>query len=172
MKPTPLPTLPALPGIELRQNLKPGDLGRIIYLHGTIYARECRFGLSFESDVALRLAEFVQSRGEGDRLWIAERANRLVGCLAVVGLSPKDAQLRWFLLDPSVRGQRLGERLLREAVAFCAERRYEAVSLWTLRPSRATIEMYRQAGFEKVGEGCGSRWGVEVIEERYALNPR
>lgn len=125
----------------------------------------------FEADVAVRLAEFVQARGEGDRLWIAERAGRLVGCIAVVGLSPKDAQLRWFLIDPSARGMGLGERLLHEAVEFCAERRYECVFLWTIRPRKATAEMYRAAGFEKVGEGCGEHWGVEVIEERYALHP-
>lgn len=159
------------PAIVLRQELRPGDLGRIIQLHGLAYARACHFGPLFEADVAARLAEFVQSRGDGDRLWIAERAGRVVGCLAVVGLSPRDAQLRWFLIDPSVRGMGLGERLLREAAEFCTVRRYECVFLWTIRPSKATAEMYRAAGFEKVGEGCGLRWGVEMIEERYALQP-
>lgn len=155
--------------VVLRHDLQPGDLGQIIGLHGTVYAREHGLGPAFEADVAVRLAEFVQSPGEGGRLWIAERAGRVLGSIAVVGLSPKDAQLRWFVVDPLVRGLGLGERLLGEAVAFCEDCGYEYVFLWTIRPSETAVEMYLGAGFEKVGGGCGERWGVEVIEETHAL---
>ena len=155
--------------VVLRHDLQPGDLGQIIQLHGTVYAREHGLGPAFEADIAVRLAEFVQSSSEDNRLWIAERAGRILGSIAVVGLSPKDAQLRWFVVDPLVRGLGLGERLLGEAVAFCESRGYEYVFLWTIRPSKPTVEMYRGAGFEKVGGGCSERWGVEVIEETHAL---
>src|SRR5262249_58556699 len=105
--------------ITLRTELRPGDLGAIIYLHGSIYARERGFDSTFEAYVAGPLAEFVCSPSPRQRLWIAERGERIVGCVAIVPASDSTAQLRWFLVDPSARGVGLGKRLLGEALDFC-----------------------------------------------------
>src|SRR2546423_4368740 len=102
----------------LRTDLRPGDLGTIVYLHGVIYAREYGFDPTFEAYVAGPLAEFVRRASPRERLWIAERDGRLIGSVAVVAASPQTAQLRWFLVDPCARGAGLGKRLLREAIAF------------------------------------------------------
>src|ERR1044071_8050048 len=99
----------------LRSTLKPGDLGQIVQMHGTIYAKEYGFDTRFEAYVARPLAEFVTSRTDRDRLWIAERNERIIGCVAIVGASPVAAQLRWFLVGPSARGLGLGASLMREA---------------------------------------------------------
>src|SRR5439155_5242606 len=108
-------SLSELPGdLTLRHDLRPGDLGAIVYLHGTVYARENGFDRTFEAYVAGPLAEFVRTRGDRDRLWIAERGGRLVGCIAIVSVSETEAQLRWYLVDPSARGLGLGKRLLHE----------------------------------------------------------
>jgi ribosomal protein S18 acetylase RimI-like enzyme len=155
--------------IPLRHDLRPGDLGSIVQLHGLLYAREYGFDSTFEGYVAGPLAQFVLSRSDRDRLWLAEQAGRLVGCIAIVGTADREAQLRWYLVDPSVRGKGLGARLLREAVAFCKERGYESVFLWTVAALTAAAHLYRSAGFEKVEEVPGRRWGVEVVEERYVL---
>jgi hypothetical protein len=71
----------------LRHNLKPGDLGSLVYLHGMIYAREYGFDPTFEAYVAGPLAQFVLARIDRDRLWIAERGERIVGCIAIIGVS-------------------------------------------------------------------------------------
>jgi N-acetylglutamate synthase-like GNAT family acetyltransferase len=171
MKPASLSPAYSPADFMLRHDLQPGDLGNIVHLHGTFHAREYGFDPTFEAYVANGLAAFVQAHDERDRLWIAERGPQLAGCLAIVGLSPKDAEFRWFLVDPSAQGVGLEERLLREAIAFCEQCEYEYVFLWRIRTPEAMDELYRSFGFEKVQEISSQRWGVEVIEERYALHP-
>jgi GNAT superfamily N-acetyltransferase len=163
------PLSPSAGSFALRHDLRPGDLGSVVALHGTAYAREYGFDPTFEADVAGPLAGFALSRTDRDRLWIAERGGGLAGCIAVVGTSPEEAQLRWFLVAPSARGAGLGRRLLGEAVAFAAGCGYGSVFLWTVSALEAAARLYRASGFRKVEEKPGRRWGVEVTEERYVL---
>jgi GNAT superfamily N-acetyltransferase len=155
--------------LTLRHDLNPGDVGYIVYLHGTLYAKEYGFDPTFEAYVAGPLSEFVRHRTDCDRLWIAERDGEIVGCIAIVGVSETEAQLRWFLVDPSARGQGLGKTLIEEAVAFCRSCRYESVFLWTVSALITAAHLYRSVGFEKVEEKPGRQWGVEVVEEKYLL---
>src|SRR5437763_8757822 len=135
--------------VTLRTSLRPGDLGHIVALHGTLYAREYGFDSTFEAYVAGPLAEFVRSASERERLWIAEQEGRLVGCIAIVAASPQTAQLRWFLVEPAVRGAGLGKRLLQEAITFSRRRDYRGIILWTVRALEAAAHLYRSAGFRK-----------------------
>ncbi|MBZ5638963.1 MAG: GNAT family N-acetyltransferase [Acidobacteriia bacterium] len=153
----------------LRTSLKPGDVGRIVEMHGVLYALELGFDRTFEAYVAGPLAECVRAGSARDRIWIAEIDGRLAGCVAIVAASPRAAQLRWFLVDPDARGRGLGTRLLREAVAFCEVNGYESVTLWTVGALTAAAHLYRAAGFRKVEEKPGRRWGTDVVEERYEL---
>jgi ribosomal protein S18 acetylase RimI-like enzyme len=155
--------------ITVRTTLVPGDLGSLVRLHGVVYAREYGFDPTFEAYVAGPLAEFVCSRTDRDRLWIAERGDSMVGCIAIVGTSAKEAQLRWFLVDPSARGLGLGTSLLREAVAFSKRCGYRSVFLWTVSALTAAGRLYRSFGFEKVEEKVAQQWGVRVVEEKYVL---
>jgi ribosomal protein S18 acetylase RimI-like enzyme len=158
--------------VTLRTNLYPGDLGAVVHLHGIVYAQEYGFDHTFEAYVAGPLAEFALDASPRERLWIAERDGRVVGCVAVVAASPTTAQLRWYLVDPSARGAGLGKRLLDEAIAFSRENGYESVVLWTVSALTAAARLYQAAGFRKVEEKPGRRWGVEVIEEKYELSWR
>ena len=168
-----MPSQPPPPGNcanwLLRHDVRPGDLGAIVQLHGTVYAREYGFDPTFEAYVAGPLADFVLRRGERDRLWIAEKDSRLAGCIAIVAASPGEAQLRWFLVDPTARGTGLGKQLLGEAVAFSREAGFASVFLWTVSALTAAARLYRSAGFVKVEEQAGVRWGIEVVEEKYVL---
>jgi GNAT superfamily N-acetyltransferase len=155
--------------VTVRSDLRPGDLGRIVSLHGTLYAREYGFDPTFEAYVAAPLAEFVGRGSARERLWIAERDGRLVGCVAVVAASPDTAQLRWFLVDPGARGAGLGRRLLGEAVAFAGGCGYKALVLWTVSALTAAAHLYRSVGFRRVERRPGRMWGVNVVEEKYEL---
>lgn len=170
MKMPPPPPLP--PGTTLRRDVRPGDLGEIVRLHGTVYAREYGFDPTFEAYVAGPLAQLVQTHSSRDRLWIAERAGQIVGCVAIVGASRDEAQLRWYLVVPSDRGKGLGGRLLHEAVEFSKGCGYESVFLWTVSTLTAAARLYRRFGFEKVEDRPGRLWGVEVVEEKHVRQHR
>jgi N-acetylglutamate synthase-like GNAT family acetyltransferase len=158
-----------MPDVTLRTKLKPGDLGSIVHLHGAIYAAEYGFDLTFEAYVAAPLAEFVQRASPRERLWLAERQGRIVGCVAIVAAGGDVAQLRWFLVDPAARGSGCGKRLLTEAVAFCKVQGYRSIILWTTSALTAAAHLYHLTGFRKVEERPGRMWGVDVVEERYEL---
>ncbi|HKQ59750.1 MAG TPA: GNAT family N-acetyltransferase [Candidatus Polarisedimenticolaceae bacterium] len=153
----------------LRTEIRPGDIGAIIQLHGVLYAREYGFDPTFEAYVAGPLAEFVKTGSPRERLWIAERDERIVGCIAIVAASPSVAQLRWFLVDPVARGARLGRQLLDEAVRFSRDCGYASIVLWTVRALQAASYLYRSVGFQRIEERPGRIWGVDVIEEKFEL---
>jgi ribosomal protein S18 acetylase RimI-like enzyme len=159
----------AVPPFTVRHDLRPGDLGAVVQLHGTVYARECGFDSTFEAYVAGPLADFVRAPAPCQRLWLAERDGRLVGCIAIVAASEQEAQLRWFLVDSSARGLGLGKRLLQEAVAFSQQCGYVSILLWTVSALETAARLYRAAGFVKVEEKPGRQWGVDVVEEKYVL---
>src|SRR6476661_3455217 len=115
--------------IRIRHELKPGDLGMVVHLHGLIYAREYGLDTSFEPYVARPLADCILD-GRG-RVWIAEDGHRVVGSIAMVDADARVGQLRWFLLVPEVRGSGLGRRLLDAALTYGRERGFSRIFLWT-----------------------------------------
>jgi hypothetical protein len=95
--------------VEIRSDLRPGDLGAIVHLHGVVYARECGFDPTFEAYVAEPLARFVHSPSARDRLWIAEHDGRIVGSIAIVGGAPGGGPGGGWLVGPAApRGGRGG----------------------------------------------------------------
>jgi ribosomal protein S18 acetylase RimI-like enzyme len=67
------------------------------------------------------------------------------------------------------RGRGIGKQLLLEALRFCTEKKYKAVSLWTTNELAAAHHLYTNAGFRKMEEIAHPVWGKEVVEERYEL---
>jgi N-acetylglutamate synthase-like GNAT family acetyltransferase len=167
----PCPGSPAR-AVTLRTELRPGDLGAVVGLHGTVYARERGFDPTFEAYVGGPLADFVRAGSPRGRLWLAERSGRFVGCVAVVPAGADTAPLRWFLVEPGERGAGLGRRLLGEAVAFSRARGYDEIILWTESALAAAARLYHALGFTRVEERPGRVWGVDLVEEKYRLRLR
>lgn len=158
--------------ITIRTELRPGDLGAITHLHGTLYARERGWDPTFEAYVAAGLAEFVLGYDpRHDRLWVAERDGRLVGSIAIQGREGDEAQLRWFLLAPECRGQGTGRRLLEEALEYCRSCGFRRVFLWTVSELTEAARLYVAAGFRCAEEQRHERWGAQVVEQRYEWTP-
>ncbi len=159
-------------GITVRHDLRPGDMGRVIALHGVLYAEEYGFEHGFEAYVAETVAEFGRLARPGlDRLWLAEREGRLVGCIAILGREDASAQLRWFLVHPEARGSGLGRRLIDEALAFCRAADNPADYHRTVKNQDAAARLYVAAGFRKTQtKPPETLWGVNLAEERYDLD--
>lgn len=144
--------------IRIRHELRTGDLGRLIALHGVLYDRECGWGVRFEAFVAATVAEYVLDNACRGRVWLAEREDELVGCAAVAERPDAVAQLRWVLLDPAARGSGLGRRLVRMAMAYAVERGCSLMYLHTTDGLDASRTLYDSLGFTVVAEEVAELW--------------
>lgn len=161
---------PEAMALEIRNDLRPGDLGAIVQLHGECYAADCGFDHTFEPYVAVPLSEFVLRADGRERIWIVTRAGRVGGSVAIVAASETEAQLRWLLLAPPLRGRGLGRRLVGESLAFCRLCGYASVFLWTLAHLEKALGIYRHFGFQVRQRRTHRIWGQVLTEERYLLD--
>ena len=158
------------PEVTIRNYLRPGDVGYVTYLHGTLYAAEFGWDHTFEAYVAGPLSEFAKTRNERERIWIVESKGILAGSIAIVEASNDEAQLRWFLIQPDLRGKGIGRFLIAEAIEFCRESGYARVFLGTERGLRTAARLYESFGFRLTDEKTHESWGTVVTEQRYELN--
>ena len=148
-------------GLRLRHDLRPGDLGRIIALHGEVYQHWPGFGLEFEAFVARTIAEYGLDKDFNGRIWLLEREGsspELVGCCAIAFRSRGWAQLRWVLLRPEFSGRGLGRRLVETALTHCREAGIERVYLETTDGLEASSALYRKLGFRETSNRIVPMW--------------
>ena len=158
-----------LDDITCRNELRPGDLGYIAYLHGQIYAKECGYGLGFEGYVLQGLQEFAhQYDPDRDKVWICEHNNNIIGFL--LGFHRSDSlQLRYFILLPDYRGIGLGKKLMLEFLAFMKQRQYTRAYLWTTNEQHAAVSLYTRHGFQLTEEKISNAFDKQLIERKYEL---
>jgi N-acetylglutamate synthase-like GNAT family acetyltransferase len=158
--------------IAIRRDLRPGDLGAIIEMHGRLYAAEYGNDSSFEGFVASSVsrAAIRGFPGEREGIWIVERDGELAGSIAYTDEGEETATLRWVLLDPQLRGRGLAAGLVAKLLDEVEEHGYERICLETFSDLRAAAHIYRSHGFEVVQEETGPRWGRErVTFQHYEL---
>jgi GNAT superfamily N-acetyltransferase len=157
--------------IQIRTQLQPGDVGYIVYLHGVLYAREYGLDHTFEGYVAQRFGEFAARYDQRrDLIAVAELDGRIVGSIVIDGKTDETAMLRYFLVHPDARGRGLGHQLMDKALAFCGERGFKKVFLWTISELKAAAHLYKQAGFVCTSEKTHEIWGATRTEQEYELN--
>lgn len=154
--------------ITLRNDLQPGDMGYIIYMHGKLYHELCGYDRNFERYVAREFEEFLEQYDpESDRIWLAELEEQIVGTIVIQGRSGHVAQLRYFLIDPQARGVGLGKKLMQEAMAFCRQKNYRHVYLLTTEELGTAGELYRRHGFSVTKKQETILWGQNVVLNCY-----
>lgn len=149
---------------------RPGDMGRVVQLHGELYAREFGYDTTFEALVAEIVADFVRDfKPKFERCWIAEMAGEFVGSVFLVRKSPAVSKLRLLIIHPKARGQGLGRRLTRACIRFARAAGYRKMVLWTqshLAPARA---IYEAEGFRRVSSEKHRSFGKRLVAEVWQL---
>ena len=155
--------------ITLRAH-RPGDMGWVVERHGVLYEREYGWGPLFEALVAEIVARFLRDfDAKRERCWIAESAGERVGSVFVVDEGRNTAKLRLLLVEPQVRGQRLGQRLVEECIAFARSTGYRKLVLWTHDNLAAARGIYTKLGFRLVRSEPHRQFGVPVVGEYWEL---
>lgn len=152
-------------GVVLR-SYRQSDLSFIVNAHRDLYHREYGFNEKFVRYVADAVSTFaVQHDAKRENIWILEVDQQPKGVIAIVKEFGDTAQLRWFLLDQSLRGKGYGHKLLDEAIQFCRSQGYEKVILWTVSDLKAARHMYKSKGFNLVEQHENGDWTSHVITE-------
>ncbi|HYM21269.1 MAG TPA: GNAT family N-acetyltransferase [Candidatus Kapabacteria bacterium] len=155
--------------ISIRTELRPGDLGYVIFRHGILYKEEYGYGIEFESYVAKGLYEFYeQYDSQTNRVWIAEHNNKIIGFLLLQDRGDA-AQLRYFYLEPEYRGIGLGKKLMQLYMDFLHQCNYSSSYLWTTSELSSAANLYLRHGFRLVEEKPSNAFGKNVVEQKYEL---
>jgi GNAT superfamily N-acetyltransferase len=161
-----------LQDLVVTSDYMPGALARLIEMHAHYYAREWGFGPFFEARVAAEAAAFLAALPRDDsRIWFARKSGRVVGSIAIDGRAAAEAgaHLRWFIVDDSLRGTGAGAALIDAALAFCRDRNFPSVYLWTFAGLDAARRLYEARGFRLVEDVEAQTWGLRMREQRFEL---
>jgi len=158
-----------LPPYVLRPH-RPGDLGWIVSRHGSVYAEEFGWDLSFEALVAEIIAEFVKTfDAKREQSWIADVDGEPVGSLLLVRQSDDVAKLRLLLVERKARGLGIGTRLVEEAIRFARLAGYRKITLWTQSILGQARNIYAKAGFRLASQAPHHSFGQDLIGENWEL---
>lgn len=148
---------------------KAGELGWITWRHCVLYNQEYGFDGTFEYYLLAGMVQYLRDlKGRGE-VWVAECGGTVVGSIAIVELSPGEAQLRWFLIEPGFRGIGLGKAFMETSMEYCREKGYDRVILWTVSELLAARHLYEAWGFSLVETKAHFIWGRDIVEELWEL---
>lgn len=105
-----------------------------------------------------------------DCMLILECDGNASGCIAITHTEESVAQLRYFFLEPELRGLGAGRNLLDTALNFCREKKYSHVFLWTVSAQESARKLYKNAGFNITKTSKNESWGSLVLEEKWDLD--
>jgi DNA-binding MarR family transcriptional regulator/N-acetylglutamate synthase-like GNAT family acetyltransferase len=149
---------------------QPGDMGKVVALHGALYAEEFGWNEEFEALVAEIAAKFLRHfDGKRERCWIAEKDGEIVGSVFLVKQSARIAKLRLLIVAPEARGLGVGRRLVEECIRFARQSGYRAVRLWTNDVLVAARRIYEAAGFRLVASEKHRSFGRDLVGQTWEL---
>jgi GNAT superfamily N-acetyltransferase len=157
--------------VSLRLADRPGDLGWVVERHGTVYAAEYGWDVSFEGLVADIVAGFAAGHDpEREAGWIAELEGQRAGSIFCIAADePGIAALRALFVDPAARRRGIGRMLIERCIAFARAAGYRQMELGTTSDLVGARRLYDAAGFELVHEERRPRFGTTVTSQRLAL---
>ena len=154
--------------IDIIAGLIPGYPDQVIDLHDRYYRMHWGFGDFFVAKVRNEITEFTARFNPlVDGTWHALLAGCIEASVTIDGTHLGDglAHLRWFIASERLRGSGAGGALLGAALAFCAERGFRAVQLWTFAGLDTARYLYEKNGFVLSEEALDTTWGAPVTEQ-------
>lgn len=112
-----------------------------------ILNREYRMALTLDELPDLIDIHGTYCRSGAGNFWAASGAGSIVGCIGVLHLAGADFELRRMYVDPAWRGQRIAQRLLDIALAWCTARGVANLYLETNEQWKAAHHIYEKQGF-------------------------
>jgi DNA-binding MarR family transcriptional regulator/GNAT superfamily N-acetyltransferase len=158
------------PEREVVEGYQTGMIGDISGIHARTHGPIVGSGPAFESVVSRAMAEFMPRLGNPvNNSWSVLENRRVVASITIDGedLGSKIAHLRWFILEPHLRGSGLGRRLLEKALRHCDRHGFAEIQLWTLKGLEAARKLYELNGFTLADEYVGDQWGKAVVEQKF-----
>jgi GNAT superfamily N-acetyltransferase len=146
------------------------DADYIINSHYEIYNREYQYDLSFRDFIAESVNGFIKRSDSKENIWILEIEGEPKGSISIKKVNDKVAQLGLFLVEPDLRGSGYGKQLLQTAIAFCKEKGYQAVILWTNSELKTARRIYEKNGFQLKETRIRNLSNKELIEEKWELS--
>jgi DNA-binding MarR family transcriptional regulator/GNAT superfamily N-acetyltransferase len=163
----PLPPAPIL----LRDH-HVGDLGWLIHRQGILYNRQFGWDIGFESLIAGIYRDFEEAGiSPPKRLWIAERAGKILGSVFVIPYEGRadTAQLRMLYVEPEARGLGIGTLLVKQAVEFARGKGYARMRLWTQASLESARRIYAAQGFALVRSEPHHSFGKDLVSEFWEI---
>ncbi|MED4128210.1 helix-turn-helix domain-containing GNAT family N-acetyltransferase [Shouchella miscanthi] len=150
--------------VAIRDYYTEDDKENMIEKQRSFYAENCGFNVEF--------LEYLHDtfKVEIEKIWTAEVDGEFAGCIGLVKENDKTVQLRWFLVDPSVRGKGVGTKLVQTLLSYCRSMQYEKVSLETVSQLKTARNLYSKFGFELKKASQQYMWGQEVVDEQWELD--
>lgn len=152
------------------RSFRAGDVDWLTDAHQTLYTRDEGFDASFGPLVRDILEGFVQSQDPVcEQGWIAEAESQPLGSIFCVRGDETTARLRLFLVLPEARGRGIGQHLLNTCMGFAQDAGYRGMTLWTHESHKAACAQYRKAGWRIAASKPVRSFGVDLVEQSWAI---
>ena len=150
------------------RDLRPGDMGWIVHRQALLYALEYGWDKTFEALAAKVGGAFIETfDAKYERAWVAEIDERIVGSVFLVKKTKTVAKLRLLYVEPDLRGQGIGHRLVEACIAHARKLGYKRMTLWTNDVLTAARRVYETTGFELVHSEPHRSFGKDLVGETW-----
>ncbi|MDQ0208714.1 GNAT family N-acetyltransferase [Alkalicoccobacillus murimartini] len=145
------------------------DVDYIVDSHYELYHQEFHYDLTFKEFIQERVNGFVSRDSQEENIWVIDIHGARKGSISINKVDSETAQLGLFLVDPKLRGEGYGQRLIETAIHFCERTNYKRIMLVTNQELRGARVIYKKQGFKLIEEWSGLHSNKEMIEERWIL---
>lgn len=153
------------------RNFTATDIDYVISRHSTLYEDEYGLTPIFSDYVDKGVHHFAEHYDMTcECMLIAEMDKKTLGSIVVAKSDASTAQLRYFLIEPDLRGRGLGHKLVKLALDFCREKGYQHVFLETISSLKTARHIYESHGFTLTSSHKNITWGENILEERWDLD--